>query len=293
MASLEINVNQVNSDFNGIKNAIIATGVEVADGIATSEYANKVTEVYEAGKASGGGDSYYDAFWDTFQWNGNRKIYDYAFGGWGWRKDNFKPKYDIVPTRAGNMFANAKGEQPTITEDEMILMKEVEEERGIVFDFSQATVLGATFRISPFKELNVIDLKSATTDLAYTFSDTTSRYAQLTYRIGLQRIERLICYDTNTFQGNSFGGNYILSYIGFEGVIASDINLKDLPLISESIQKLIGCLSDTATGKTVTLNQVAVNNAFETSSGLADGSTSQEWLNLVATKPNWTISLST
>ena len=271
---------------------VIREKIGKTDKIKSGELADKVTEVYEAGKASGGGDSYYDAFWDTFQWNGNRKNYDYAFGGLGWRKDNFKPKYDIVPTSAVHMFAYAKSDATTITEDEMILMKEVEEERGIVFDFSQAASLGATFRTSLFKELNVIDLKSAT-DLAYVFSETTPKNAQLTHRIGLQRIERLICYDTNTFQGTSFSGNCILSYIGFEGVIASDINLRFLPLISESIQKLIGCLSDTATGKTVTLNQVAVNNAFETSSGLVDGSTSQEWLNLVATKPNWTISLST
>lgn len=263
---------------------------ESTDTIKSGDLADKIDEVYEAGKASGGGDSYYDEFWDTFQWNGNRKDYSHAFCGFGWRKDNFKPKYDIVPTGAGNMFLYAKGEASTITEDEMMSMKEVEEERGIVFDFSQATSLGMAFRTSPFKELNVIDLKSIT-DLSYTFSDTTSKGGQLIDRIGLQRIERLICYDTNTFKGNSFSGDYILSYIGFEGVIASDINLNDLPLISESIQKLIGCLSDTATGKTVTLNKTAVNNAFETSSGLADGSTSEEWLNLVATKTNWTISL--
>ena len=50
-------------------------------------------------------------------------------------------------------------------------------------------------------------------------------------------------------------------------------------------------LTDTASGKTITFSKTAVNKAFETSAGANDGSTSAEWLALVGTKPNWTISL--
>ena len=42
------------------------------------------------------GDSHYDAFWDTFQRNGERKDYRYGFSGIGWNDENFKPKYDII-----------------------------------------------------------------------------------------------------------------------------------------------------------------------------------------------------
>lgn len=64
-----------------------------------------------------------------------------------------------------------------------------------------------------------------------------------------------------------------------------------MKLSKPSITSIINCLSTTTSGLTVTLSKTAVNNAFETSEGVADGSTSQEWLNLVATKTNWTISL--
>lgn len=88
MATLEENVRQVNSDFKAIRNKIVECGVEVADGTRTSEYANKVGKVYEAGKKSE-----YDAFWDAFQVNGTRTNYRQAFINEGWTAENFKPKH--------------------------------------------------------------------------------------------------------------------------------------------------------------------------------------------------------
>lgn len=58
-----------------------------------------------------------------------------------------------------------------------------------------------------------------------------------------------------------------------------------------SITRIINALSTTTSGLTVTLSSTAVNNAFATSEGAADGRTSAEWLALVATRSNWTISL--
>lgn len=62
-------------------------------------------------------------------------------------------------------------------------------------------------------------------------------------------------------------------------------------LTADSIKSIVEGLSDTATGQTLTLSKTAVNKAFETSEGANDGSTSAEWLALIATKSNWTISL--
>ena len=45
MASLEQNINQVASDFRSIKEAIVAKGVEIADGTPTEEYADKIGEI--------------------------------------------------------------------------------------------------------------------------------------------------------------------------------------------------------------------------------------------------------
>lgn len=63
-------------------------------------------------------------------------------------------------------------------------------------------------------------------------------------------------------------------------------------LSKNSIISVINGLSPNATSNSITLSQTAVNSAFETSTGAADGSTSDEWLALRATKSNWTISLS-
>ena len=63
-------------------------------------------------------------------------------------------------------------------------------------------------------------------------------------------------------------------------------------LSKASITSVINALSDTTNTLKVQLSKTAVNNAFETSSGVADGSTSEEWTTLIATKANWTIALS-
>ena len=63
-------------------------------------------------------------------------------------------------------------------------------------------------------------------------------------------------------------------------------------LSKASIISVINALSDTTNALKVQLSKTAVNNAFETSDGVADGSTSEEWTTLIATKANWTIALS-
>ena len=62
---------------------------------------------YEKGKSEGfdaGKQSEYDAFWDSFQQNGNRVDYSFAFAGDCWNDDNLKPKYPIVPRYVEQMF---------------------------------------------------------------------------------------------------------------------------------------------------------------------------------------------
>lgn len=90
MANLLTNINQVCSDLTDIKNAIIDSGIEIPNGTPSSEYANKVSEVYEAGKQAE-----YDKFWDNLQQNGNRRNYWGAFSGAGWNDEIFKPKYPL------------------------------------------------------------------------------------------------------------------------------------------------------------------------------------------------------
>lgn len=84
-----------------------------------------------------------------------------------------------------------------------------------------------------------------------------------------------------------------LKTIRFAGLLQQNLYIGKscMELSKESFNSLISCLSDAVTGKTLTLPLAAVNTAFETSEGAADGSTSAEWLALVAEHSNWTISL--
>lgn len=83
-----------------------------------------------------------------------------------------------------------------------------------------------------------------------------------------------------------------LRELRFQGSIQADLSVKDSKLLSkDSIRSLLPCLSGTVSGKTLTLSLQAVDTAFETSEGAADGSSSAEWTALVDSKPNWTISL--
>ncbi|MBQ7088514.1 MAG: hypothetical protein IJN04_02620 [Clostridia bacterium] len=62
--------------------------------------------VFAEGKEQGEKDAY-DAFWDTYQDNGNRTHYSYAFAGRGWQDEVFKPKYPLTNiTAADSMFSN-------------------------------------------------------------------------------------------------------------------------------------------------------------------------------------------
>ena len=168
-------------------------------------------------------------------------------------------------------------------------MKDLEKEREITFDFSKCTLMEQVFYVSPFSELNVIDLSMATSTIE-TFSGT---YLLNNRELMLKKIERLICSETTVFHITAFQNALEITYIGFEGVIAQNgLNLQwSTKLDKESHVKLVNILSSTTSGLSVTVSQTAVNKAFETSAGANDGSTSQEWLNLIATKSNWTITL--
>ena len=110
------------------------------------------------------------------------------------------------------------------------------------------------------------------------------------YTLKLKTIDALIVNE-NCVWSNTFHSASSLANITIEGIIGQDINFQWSPLSAASLNSIITHLSDTAENKTVTLNLSAVNTAFETSLGAADGSTSSEWLALTATKPNWTFSL--
>jgi hypothetical protein len=83
-----------------------------------------------------------------------------------------------------------------------------------------------------------------------------------------------------------------LENIRVRGRIVKSTNFQwSTKLSKDSIISIINALSTTTSGLSITLSKVAVNKAFETSEGANDGSTSAEWLNLIATRPNVSFNL--
>jgi hypothetical protein len=211
------------------------------------------------------GKSFYDEFWDNYQDYGNRAGYLYAFAGEGWTDETFKPKYDIKP------IATAQG---AFSENKITDFRS--EAIGVEIDTSEAATCAQLFIRSIAKYIGTISFESA----------TNSDYAFYQCR-ELESIEKIILKEDGTSSLTS-AFNYCnnLKEVKFEGVLGlNNLNLQwSTKLSKASITNIINALSTTTSGLTVTLTNTAVKSAF----GSID---SAEWLALVATKPNWTISL--
>ena len=257
--------------------------------IKTAQYAQETVELNNQLEqilygTDTGGKSFYDEFWDGFQLEGKRNNFtnNYAFAFAYMNSSVFYPKYDIkVKNNATNTFYNFNnhGGEPPIDLVERL------EKCGVSLDFSEVVVATLAFGFTKITRLGIIDLSSAT-NLDRTF------YGML----HIKKIEKVIVNESHKFVTNAGYHTFYnlpkLEEITFEGVIASSINMACSEVLTkESIINIINVLSGTANGLTLTLYKTAVNNAFETSEGLGNGTTSQEWLNLIATKSNWTISL--
>jgi len=113
------------------------------------QIAENEQRVYDAGEKKGI-ETEYDRFWDKYQENGAKEYYRYAFAGAGWNNETVKPKYDIVPTNAGNMFVSNSILSGSV--------KEIFDEQGITFDLSKSTDCSGMFNsCSEITELPYLD----------------------------------------------------------------------------------------------------------------------------------------
>ena len=270
----------------------------VADNLATEhqEIATQ-TELLQqvkanlGGKTAGGGGSddgsydegytagqqaEYDQFWDVYQQNGNRRDYECAFAGVAWNDTTFKPKYDIRPISGTRLFGRTG-----ITDLAGILNT-----LGVKLDLSQmVTCIYLTEnypKLTTLPELNVTSMQDLSLFI-YRAADLVS-------------IEKIILKSDGSqkFGATSFGYLNALVEVIFEGVIGQngfDIR-QSVKLSKASLTSIINARSTTTSGLTVTVSLTAVNKALETASGANNGSTSAEWLALVNTRSNWTITLS-
>lgn len=222
---------------------------------------------------SEGGKSHYDIFWNAYQDNGNRTNYHQAFAGKGWNDVIFKPKYDLSPTDARSMFYSS----------EIVDLVGILKKQNTRLDFSNCTQFGHIAQFAAISEFGIIDTTSCDT-LATTL---------LGENYSVKTIEKVVLREDGSQNVNGcFWGAFWLQNIVIEGTIGTTTAFaQSSALTKASIASIVNALSDTATEQTLTFHRSAVNNAFETSSGAADGSTSAEFAALIATKSNWTISL--
>lgn len=206
---------------------------------------------------------YYDAFWDAYQENGNRKNYTYAFAGPGWTDETFKPKYDIKQVGAfERIFANT-----SITDLAKLL-----DDAGVSFDLSGSNggtyICTASDYLQTLPELDCRNMR----EFNYFIYNCTA----------LHSIKNVILKSDGTQTFNisfAFGVLPVLEEIRFEGVIGKNFGIPGSPLLStESVDSIITALKDLqgATQQTLALHADVV------------GRMTQEQKDAIAEK-NWTL----
>jgi hypothetical protein len=234
---------------------------------------------YTKGEADGRS-AEWNALWDGIQNGGKRTKYNEYFTGAGWTKGNFKPKYNIAPTTANNMLTDAFK-----NETEPVDLVELLEEAGVELDLSKSTDNGQIFSGANIKRVGVINASASDNSTRFLFRDAKV----------LETIEALILREYGSMNTSyMFLSATSLRYINrIEGVFGASFDMGACKSLSkQTLINVINALSPTTSGLSFACKYQAVNKAFETAEGLSDGSTSEEWLALIATKPNWTISIS-
>jgi hypothetical protein len=219
---------------------------------------------YESGKAEGGEGLYeegfeagkkseHDAFWDGFQNKGARRQYARGLIGYGFTFENFYPKYDIIIDGDGSQVFYAWEATSNSLHIKGSLKKRLED-CGVRLDTSKATTLTGLFNYNQFiTEVPTIDFTGLTSASSGVFSNASQ---------ALTTIEKIITKESVTYS-KWFKNDWLLVNVAFEGVIGQDIDFKDSSKLSKaSIESIVSHLSDTASGKTLTLSKVAVD-AFD------------------------------
>lgn len=243
----------------------------------TAEMPSGVEAVYEAGAASGGGNT--EAAYNEGYADGQQAEHDYIwtpveqhlnagggtanlFSGAFWTINSFRPRQSINVYNPYMLFRDSR-----IEADLPALLQEL----GIEIIIPVGMAMQYTFYNTQFTRLGTFDL-SNNIYLNGTFQGSKK----------LVTIDKIICNKNTTFN-STFNELGALENITFEGELAKNgLNLQwSTKLSKASIQSVINVLSATTSGLTVTLSKTAKEAAF----------TADEWSALIATKPNWTISL--
>ena len=230
-----------------------------------SSLRSKVDGIYDAGQ---------DAMWDCIQNYGNRTDYRSCFFISGF--SHIDPKWPVRASNSDSIFGNAN---------------KLETVNWEKFDLTATSSLYNAFGFCYL-------LTEVDTDLAVVNGTATLLNSIFRNCYKLQRVKKLTAFPSAVWK-NSFDECRELTHIIFDGEIgANGLNLQwSTKLDKESIESIINALSTTTSDLSVTLSETAVNQAFgyeeilDDSPNWVDGIYSPEWVALVDSKPNWTITL--
>lgn len=187
-------------------------------------------QVFDAGKASKE-----RAFWDMYQNKGARKRYDYAFSGYGWTKDTFKPKYNIIaPSSAYGMFRNSQ-----ISGDLVELLGKL----GVSLDFSGGSDLQQIFYGTLFERVGVVDVSGTASTASSLFANSSK----------LHTIDKVIFASSGaTVFTGTFANCSALENITVEGVIGNSMDVHwSTKLTHDSLMSIIAALQTKSSGSFV------------------------------------------
>lgn len=183
---------------------------------------------------SGGGDNYYDTFWNGTLQNGERTDFEHWARGKVFTADSFYPNHDIKPVKATSMFQHSG---LNIDLEQRML------ECGKVIDFSKTTSGFDLFQNSAFTVLPVIDCSSA---------NSLQNWFYGSYNLHTIRLIRVHSGITTYY--NAFSVCTVLKEVRFEGEIVASINFGDCSQLSmDSVDSIISCLGKYEDGKSRTL----------------------------------------
>ena len=228
----------IDAEFKETKHILDADFGEVCNIGYDKGYINGENNGYTNGLEEGKEKAKSD-FWDSFQDNGNRTNYIYAFAGGQnaenpWRKllfeNGFLPKYPIKPLDGGSMFSQM---------DANIDLTEFIEKNNLDWDFTKLTNANFMFQYSKFTRIPKI--YNAKNGLASVFGSCDL----------LETIDEVGTGSTSSTSWNSaFSGCTALKNIKIKGTIScSTFDVKSsVNLTHESLMSIINALADKSTG---------------------------------------------
>lgn len=208
-----------------------------------------------------------EAFWSLIQ---NRTSYTHMCKGMDFSViGGFNPPFQIKPVGDAQYAFNNTKNMGVITAEEL--------------DLSEVTNFYALFdHTAGITEIELVDARNGT-NFTNVFNENYT----------LKKIGKFILKDdgSQTMQNSTFSA-HALEEIRIEGKFGSDVNFRyGKYLTYESLSSIVNALSTATTGKTITLNKIAVNNAFGIN--VDDVTTypeESEWYILRNSRSNWNFS---